>query len=155
MFIASSIKQLYTKRKHLTKKNFFITLLIIDLLITLCAVLKASSYSFMITDDFYDAVLIRDMFEGNLLYRTINVVYYRYMTHTGAFSCFFTLYFMLGLVVKNEALLSLFIVSYIILVILALALFINSLGNYLDIKTPSIKLAIFSGSQAVTIIVWD
>ena len=90
MDIASKVKQLFTKEKLLSKKTFFILLLLVDLYVTLSTVLKASSYSFMITDDFHDAVLVRDMFEGGLLLRTLKVVYMRYMTHAGAFTCFFT-----------------------------------------------------------------
>ncbi len=145
MDIILSVKQLFQKDKLLTKKNFFILLLLIDLYITLHTVLKASSFSFMITDDFYDAVLVRDMFEGGLLYRTLKVVQYRYMTHTGAFTCFFTLYFRLGLIANNEALLPVFIIMDILLMCVGLGIFINSLCNYIGMRNSTAKLCLFSG----------
>lgn len=145
MDIILSIKQLFKKDKLLTKKNFFILLLLIDLYITLHTVLKASSFSFMITDDFYDAVLVRDMFEGGLLLRTLKVVYHRYMTHAGAFSCFFTTYFELGLIAKNEALVATFIEIDILLVIVGLFAFINCLCNYIGSRDYTLKLCLFSG----------
>lgn len=145
MGIASKVKQLFTKEKIFSKKTFFILLLLIDLYITLSTVLKASSYSFMITDDFHDAVLVRDMFEGGLLLRTIKVVYMRYMTHAGAFTCFFTAYFSLGMVANNESLLSIFIGIDILLVIVGLYVFINYLCNYIGVRDFSLKLSLFSG----------
>ena len=145
MDIISSVKQIFTREKLLSKRAFFIYLLLIDLYITLHAVLKASSYSFMITDDFYDAVLVRDMFEGNLLLRTIKVVYYRYMTHTGAFTCFFTLYFRLGLIAQNEALLPIFMQTDILFFIISLWFFINYLCNYIGMRDYTIKLCLYSG----------
>lgn len=145
MDIISSLKELLTKDKLLTRKNFFIALLIFDLYFTLYTVLKASSFSFMITDDFYDAVLVRDTYEGALLLRVLKVVYLRYMTHAGAFTCFFTTYLGLGLVASNEGLLAIFIQTDILLVIISLFLFINYLCNYIGMRDRTLKLCLYSG----------
>ncbi len=145
MNITTWAKNFFTKERLFSRKAFFIYLLLIDLYITLYTVLKASSFSFMITDDYYDAVLVRDMFEGSLLLRTLKVVYYRYMTHTGAFTCFFTLYFRLGLIANNEALLPIFIAADILLLVISLYLFINCLCNYIGMHDHTLKFCLFSG----------